>query len=211
MSAERQSMASIRKSVQSWLDQALVNSPGTSSYKIGEPDARLRLDACNDMQIGLPSGYRLLGKTMVRVQCISGATWSFSIPVQISINVTYYAAARPLASGQEIRDGDIAPQQGDLGTLPGSVVLDPSRAIGRTLNSPVAAGNPLRQEMLRGQTVIRQHQKVRLIFRNDGIEILNEGTALSNATEGQPVRVKVGSGQTVQGTARADGSVDVGH
>ncbi|SFN23475.1 flagella basal body P-ring formation protein FlgA [Formivibrio citricus] len=203
-------MAAVRKNVQSWLDQALANSPGTPSYKIGETDSRLRLDACQDMQISLPTGYRLLGKTMVRVQCISGASWSFSIPIQVSINATYYAAARPLAAGQEIREGDLAPQQGDLAALPGSVVLDPSRAIGRTLNSPVAAGNPLRQEMLRAQIVIRQHQKVRLIFRSGDIEVVNEGTALGNAAEGQPVRVKVSNGQTVQGIARADGSVDMG-
>ncbi len=210
LGAERQSMATVRKSVQSWLDQALANSPGTPAYKIGEIDSRLRLDACQDMQMSLPMGYRLLGKTMVRVQCISGASWSFSIPVQISINVTYYAAARPLASGQEVREGDLTPQQGDLAALPGSVVLDPARAIGRTLNSPIAAGNPLRQEMLRSQIVIRQHQKVRIFFRSAGIEVMNEGTALGNAMEGQPVRVKVSNGQTVQGTARADGSVDTG-
>lgn len=208
--AERQSMATIQSGLRAWLDQSLARSPGPYSYKIGNIDSRLRLNACRDVEYSLPAGYRLIGKTMVRAQCMDGAHWSFSIPVQVSIMVTYYAAARPLPSGHEIREGDIVAQQGDLAALPGAVILEPTRALGRVLNSPIAAGNPLRQEMLRGQIVIRQHQKVRVLFRSGEFEVVNEGTALANALEGQPVRVKVGNGQTIQGIAREDGSVDVG-
>lgn len=172
------------------LDQASANSPGTPAYKIGEIDSRLRLDACQDMQMSLPMGYRLLGKTMVRVQCISGASWSFSIPVQISINVniTRRPARSPGPGSPLARSGH-----------PSRAILPRCRARSAGpgtrhwvyLNSPIAAGNPLRQEMLRSQIVIRQHQKVRIVFRSAGIEVMNEGTALGNAMEGQPVRVKV--------------------
>lgn len=210
LAAGKQDMAALQREVRQWLDDSLANSPGTPSYQISALDSRLRLDACRDMQVSLPAGNRLVGRSLLRVQCIDGASWSVSVPVQISISVTYYTAARPLAANQEIRAGDLAPQQGDLASLPGSVVLDPAQAVGRTLNSAIAAGNPLREEMLRGQTVIQQNQKVRVIFREGGIEVMNEGTALNNAQEGQPVRVKVSNGQTVQGAARADGSVEVG-
>lgn len=210
LAAGKQDMAALQREVRQWLDDSLANSPGTPSYQISALDSRLRLDACRDMQVSLPAGNRLVGRSLLRVQCIDGASWSVSVPVQISISVTYYTAARPLAANQEIRAGDLAPQQGDLASLPGSVVLDPAQAVGRMLNSAIAAGNPLREEMLRGQTVIQQNQKVRVIFREGGIEVMNEGTALNNAQEGQPVRVKVSNGQTVQGTARADGSVEVG-
>lgn len=210
LAAGKQDMAALQREVRQWLDDSLANSPGTPSYQISALDSRLRLDACRDMQVSLPAGNRLVGRSLLRVQCIDGASWSVSVPVQISISVTYYTAARPLAANQEIRAGDLAPQQGDLASLPGSVVLDPAQAVGRTLNSAIAAGNPLREEMLRGPTVIQQNQKVRVIFREGGIEVMNEGTALNNAQEGQPVRVKVSNGQTVQGAARADGSVEVG-
>ncbi|MDR3412886.1 MAG: flagellar basal body P-ring formation chaperone FlgA [Formivibrio sp.] len=203
-------MAAIQETARNWLDQSLANSPGIASYDIGTLDNRLHLDACRNMEVSLPPGYRLLGKTMLHIKCIAGAGWSISLPVQVSITVTYFVAARPLAANQEIRDGDMAPQQGDLANLPGSVILDPVQALGRTLNSSIAAGNPLRQEMLRSPVVIQQHQKVRVVFRENGVEVINEGTALSNAQEGQPVRVKVSNGQTVQGIARANGMVDVG-
>ena len=210
LDAGKQDMAALQREVRQWLDDSLANSPGTPSYQISALDSRLRLDACRDMQVSLPAGNRLVGRSLLRVQCIDGASWSVSVPVQISISVTYYTAARPLAANQEIRAGDLAPQQGDLAALPGSVILDPAQAVGRTLNYAIAAGNPLREEMLRSPTVIQQNQKVRVIFREGGIEVMNEGTALNNAQEGQPVRVKVSNGQTVQGAARADGSVEVG-
>ncbi len=208
--AQKQDLAAIQRTARGWLDQALANSPGIASYQIGTLDNNLRLDTCRDMQISLPTGYRLVGKTMLRAQCIDGANWSVSLPIQVSINVTYFVAARPLAANQEIRDGDIAPQQGDLANLPGSVILDPVQALGRTLNSSVAAGNPLRQEMLRSPVVIQQHQKVRVLFSENGVEVMNEGTALANAQEGQPVRVKISNGQTIQGIARTNGTVEVG-
>lgn len=199
----------VQRNLRNWLDQSLANSPGVPSYQIGNTDPRLQLDTCNDMQISLPAGYRLVGKTMLRVQCINGASWSVSIPVQVSITVTYLVAARPLAANQEIHEGDLSPQQGDLANLPGSVIMDPTQALGRTLNSAIAAGNPLRREMLRAPLVIQQNQKVRLIFRDGDIEIINEGTALSSAMEGQTVRVKTNNSQTVQGIATANGAVKV--
>lgn len=208
--ADKQDMAAIQRALRDWLDQSLANSPGAATYQIGTIDNRLRLDTCKDMQIALPPGYRLVGKTQLRVRCIDSANWSISVPVNVSINLTYFVAARPLSANYEIREGDLRAQQGDLANLPGSVVLDATQAIGRTLNSAIAAGNPLRQEMLRNPIVIKQKQLVKVIFREGDLEVMNEGTALSNAMEGQPVRVKVNNGQTVSGIALANGTVEVG-
>lgn len=210
MANSRQDLAAIEQSVAAWLDQSLANSPGQASYKITPIDARLRLAPCHEYDIGLPPGYRLAGKTMVRVACVSGASWRINLPVQVSIKATYYVAARPLAAGKEVREGDLQGQEGDLAQLPGSVVLDPAHALGRVLNSAVAAGNPIRQEMLRAPIVIVQNQRVKVRFRGGHIEIANDGIALSSAQEGQAVRVKVGNGQVITGTARANGIVDVG-
>ena len=206
----RQDLVAIEQAVSAWLDQGLANSPGKATYRMTLIDQRLRLAPCHEYDIGLPPGYRLVGKTMVRVACVSGAGWRINLPVQISIKATYYVAARPLAAGKEIRESDLQAQEGDLAQLPGSVVLDPAHALGRVLNSAVAAGNPVRQEMLRAPIVIVQNQRVKVRFHEGNIEIANEGVALSSAQEGQAVRVKVGSGQLITGTARATGNVSVG-
>jgi flagellar basal body P-ring formation protein FlgA len=201
--------AAIQQAAQQWLDQSLANSNGVPSYQLSKVDSRIQLATCKQYDIGLPSGYRLLGNTMLRVQCVDGANWSFNLPVKVSILVTYYVAARPLSGNQELGNGDLAAQQGDLGTLPGSVILDPSQAVGRVLNTAVASGKPLRSEMLRAAMVIQQNQKVRVIYRDDSIEVANEGIAMNNAAVGQSVRVRIGNKLIVQGLATATGSVDV--
>lgn len=201
--------AVISQEVNDWLNAALSNSPGASSFEVRPIDPRLKLDGCKQREISLPQGNRLLGNTMLRVRCIDGANWGFNLPVKISIHVQYAVAARPLAANQELNASDIAMQQGDLGLLPGSVILDPATIVGRALNSPVAAGQTLRHEQLRAAMVISQNQKVKIVFRQDGIEISNEGIAMNAAAEGQPVRVRLDKGKVITGTAQQGGVVDV--
>ncbi|STQ90964.1 flagella basal body P-ring formation protein FlgA [Iodobacter fluviatilis] len=204
-------ITAIQRAAQQWLDQSLANSNGVPSYQLSQIDKRIQLAPCKQYDVGLPSGYRLLGNTMLRIQCVDGASWGINLPVKVSLLVTYYTAARPLSGNQEIGTGDLSAQQGDLGTLPGSVIMDPSQAVGRVLNTAVASGKPLRSEMLRAAMVIQQNQKVRVIYRDDVIEVANEGIAMNNAAEGQSVRVRVGTRQIIQGIATATGSVDVSH
>lgn len=204
------SHAKVTQEVNDWLNASLSNSPGPFSFEVRPIDSRMKLDACKQREVSLLQGSRLVGNTMLRVRCIDGANWSFNLPAKISIQVQYAVAARPLAANQEITAGDIAMQQGDLATLPGSVILDPSVAIGRALNSAVSAGQTLRQEQLRAAMAISQNQKVKIIFRQDGIEISNEGIAINAAAEGQPVRVRLDKGKIITGTAQQGGIVDVG-
>ncbi|WP_164521452.1 flagellar basal body P-ring formation chaperone FlgA [Iodobacter ciconiae] len=202
-------IAAIQHAAQQWLDQSLASSNGVPSYQLSQIDKRIQLAPCKQYDVGLPSGYRLLGNTMLKIQCVEGASWAINLPVKVSLLVTYYVAARPLSGNQELGAGDLSAQQGDLGTLPGSIILDPSQAVGRVLNTAVASGRPLRSEMLRAAIVIQQNQKVRVIFRDGGIEVANEGIAMNNAADGQSVRVRIGTRQIIQGVATATGSVDV--
>ena len=208
--APLQDLSAIEHEAEQWLSSALSNSPGAVSYEIRSPDSRLKLAACSRREIGLPAGYRLIGNTMLRVRCVEGASWSFNLPVKIAITVSYVMAARPLAANQDVSPGDIALQQGNLATLPGSVILDPEQAIGRTLNSPIAAGQAIRQEQLRAAMTITQNQRVKVLYRSEGIEISNEGIAMSSAAEGQPVRIRIGNNKIISGTARQGGLVEVG-
>ncbi|QKJ67644.1 flagellar basal body P-ring formation protein FlgA [Deefgea piscis] len=205
-----QDLKVITQEVNQWLSAELANSPGTASFEVRPMDARLKLTACARREISLPAGYRLVGNTMLRVKCVDGANWSFNLPTKISIAVNYAVAARPLAANQILDVGDIAMQQGDLAVLPGSVFLDPTPILGRTLNSPVSAGQALRQEQLRASMAILQNQKVKIIYRQDGIEITNEGIAMNAAAEGQPVRVRIDKNKIISGTAQQGAIVMMG-
>ncbi|WP_410498219.1 flagellar basal body P-ring formation chaperone FlgA [Chitinibacter sp. S2-10] len=208
--AATQDLNLVQKELERWLDQALAKSPGTPSYSINKLDSRLQLEPCRRMEVGVPQGYRLMGKTMLRVKCVDGASWSLNAPAQISMLVQYIVATRPVAANQTLSDADIMLQQGDLGALPGTVMMESHQVVGRTLNTAIAAGQPIRKEQLRAATVIQQNQRVKVIYREAGIEIRNEGIALSNATEGAIIRVRVGGNSIISGIAQDNGVVLVG-
>ncbi|WP_308240121.1 flagellar basal body P-ring formation chaperone FlgA [Candidatus Accumulibacter contiguus] len=133
------------------------------------------------------------------------------VPVQVRIAGNYLVTARQLTPGQVVNSADLRAQSGDLGALPASVVTDPAQAIGKTVRNGIAAGQPLRSDLLSAPWLVQQGQSVKLLSRGAGFTVSNEGKALNNATEGQIAQVRTASGQVVSGVARSPGVVEVSY
>ena len=104
---------------------------------------------------------------------------------------------------------DARRERGDLAALPESTLTDPAQAVGHHARIAVAAGTPLRRTHLRLPPAVRQGQNVKVVSRGAGFTVSSEGRALNGATEGEPVRVRMPSGQVISGTARNGGVVEV--
>ncbi|MGE5470020.1 MAG: flagellar basal body P-ring formation chaperone FlgA [Bacteroidota bacterium] len=182
--------------------------PGTVSITVGKLDTA-RLPACTAFEAFSPAGAKPSGKTLVGVRCLGPNIWSVLVPVQIAVTGNYVTTARPLAAGQALQAGDLAVNSGDLSQLPNSVVTDPATALGKTLRNSLGAGQPLRADQLLAPLVIRQGQTVRVVSSGAAFSVSAEGTALNNAAVGQLAQIRMSSGQTISGKARADGSVEV--
>lgn len=188
--------------------QQTQGMPGKVQIKMGSLDVA-RLPACTAHEAFAPPGSRLSGKTHVGVRCLGPAIWSVLVPVQISITGNYLTTARPLVAGQALTAADIVVVSGDLTTLPAGIIGDPQTVIGKTLRNSLGAGQPLRADQLLAPLVIRQGQTVRVISAGPGFSVSSEGKALNNAAEGQVAQIRMASGQTVSGVAKADGSVEI--
>ena len=114
-----------------------------------------------------------------------------------------------LAAGQIIGESDFVARNGDLGTLPATILMDAEQAIGRTVRIGVAPGQPLRSDQLTTPWAVQQGQTVKTVSRGTGFSVNSEGKALNNAQEGQVVQVRTPSGQTVSGIARPGGVVEI--
>lgn len=182
--------------------------PGTPTITVGQIDVS-RLPNCDVHEAFTPQGSKLIGKTTVGVRCLSPGSWTVLIPAQIAATGNYVTTSRPLVAGQVIQTGDLVVVNGDVSRLPTGVIGDPGQAIGKTLRSSLGAGQPLRQEQLLAPLVIRQGQTVRVVSKGPGFSASAEGRALANAASGQVVSIRMNSGQTVSGTARDDGSVEI--
>lgn len=182
--------------------------PGKVTVSVGQLDIS-RLPPCSAHEAYSPPGTRMSGKTHVGVRCLGPNIWSVLVPVQIAVTGHYVSTARPLAAGQTIRAEDIVTSSGDLSTLPTGVISDPANAVGKTVRNSIGVGQPLRANQLLAPLVIRQGQSVRVISQGTGFSVSSEGKAINNAAEGQIVQVRMSSGQTVSGVAKADGRVEI--
>jgi len=182
--------------------------PGNVQITMGKLDVS-RLPPCSAHEAYSPPGTRLSGKSHVGVRCLGPNIWSVLVPVQISVTGNYVTTSRPLAAGQAVTAADLTVLTGDLTSLPTGVVIDPQRAIGKTLRNSLGAGQPLRGDQLLAPLVIRQGQTVNVISKGPGFAVSAEGKAMNNAAEGQIAQIRMNSGQTLSGIARADGSVEI--
>jgi flagella basal body P-ring formation protein FlgA len=207
----QQDPAPVRKAIDGWLKTQTKGLPGQVSWEIGGLDPGNQLTPCGNFDISRPAGARPWGRTNVVVRCIGEAGWRVYVPVHVRVKADYLISARPIAQGQAVVVDDIATELGDLSELPANILTDTGLAIGKVASSSIPAGRPLRADMLKSQTVVRQGQTVKVVSRGPGFAVANEGRALANALEGQVTQVRLGSGQVVSGVAKADGTVEVGY
>lgn len=185
--------------------------PGRVSYTIGQLDPRTQLTPCPAVEAFLPPGNRLWGRITVGVRCVAEGGWTVYVPAQVSITANFLVSARPLSPGQILGINDVVTQSGDLATLPGGILTDVQQALGKTVKNGIAAGQPLRADMLAAPLVVQQGQSVKVISKGPGFSVSSEGRAMNNAAEGQVAQVRTSSGQTVSGIARPGGVVEIGY
>ena len=209
-SLERQKIPPILTVVENFVRSETANLPGRVSFHLGTVDPHLKLPACHaTLEPFLPTGARLWGQAMVGVRCNEQNGWSMYVPATIKVVASVVYATRPLSHGQQVAVTDIALQEADLTQLSGGSLTAIDQAVGNTVVSNIAAGQPLRQDQLRSPIIIQQGQTVMLQTQGRGFSASAEGKALSAASDGQTVQVRITSGRTISGIARPGGVVEV--
>lgn len=202
-----QNHAQIRNAVATFVQQQTAALPGKVTYKVEEIDRRITLPECGKLEAFLPAGSQLAGKTAIGVRCNESNGWSIFVPVQITTRLNLLVSTRQLPLGHMLQEEDIASQTTETSQARG--ITDPKEVIGKVLRYGIAAGQTLREDMLRAPYSVRQGQTVQLAVQGSGFSIRSEGVALNNASEGQVVQVRVGAGRVISGTARSGGVVEI--
>lgn len=204
----RQDLEAIRNTALAYARAETATLPGEITIQAEELDTRLNFARCQSaLEAFLPAGSVLRGKTAIGVRCKDAPGWTVFVPLLIRIVQPIVISSRPLPQGKALEPGDLALQVGEV-THPG-LFHATEQVLGKVLKYPLAAGQAIKQEMLREPWVITAGQQVTLEAAGNGFIIRSAGVAQNNAAEGQPVKVKTGSGQVVSGIARPDGKVEV--
>jgi flagellar basal body P-ring formation protein FlgA len=198
----------IRRTALAWLQQQAAGLPGKVEITVAPVFPR-GLAACTTLSPFMPTGARLWGRTTVGVRCAGERPWTLYLQTKVSIHATYYLAARALAPGDVLTSADLVARDGDLTVLPMAIVTDPSQAVGAAALTRIAAGMPLRQDMLRSSASVSIGQTVRVVAQGQGFAISAEGSAMNNAGPGQQVRVKTAGGQIISGIVKDGSTVEI--
>lgn len=204
----QQDAEAIRSAALAFLQQQAAGLPGKVDITVASAFPR-GLAACTTLAPFMPSGARLWGRTTVGVRCAGERPWTIYLQARISLNATYYLAARAMAPGEVLTAADLVARNGDLTGLPQAIVTDPSQAIGSVTLTRVAGGMPLRRDMLKSASAVSIGQTVRVVAAGVGFAISAEGSAMNNASPGQQVRVKTANGQIISGIVKDGSTVEI--
>jgi flagella basal body P-ring formation protein FlgA len=200
----------VRQTAERFLREQTTGLPGRVTITVGDAVSD-RMPACGALEPFLPPGARLWGSTTVGVRCAGERPWTLYLQARVSINATYFVAARQINPGETIGPNDLSPRQGDLTLLPRTVATDAGQIVGTVAVNRITSGLPIRSDLLRSAIAVQQGQTVRVVSRGAGFEVSTEGQVLSRASAGDPVQVRTRAGQVVSGTVKTGkgGNVEV--
>lgn len=204
----QQDPESIRRAALAFLQQQIAGLPGKTTATVTTAFPR-GLAACTTLEPFMPTGARLWGRTTVGVRCAGERPWTVYLQAKVTVQATYYVAARQIAPGEPLSAADLVARDGDLTVLPLAVITDPAQAIGSTALARISAGLPLRQDLLKSAASVLAGQTVRVVAAGPGFTISAEGSALANAAPGQSVRVRMAAGQIVTAIVKDAGTVEI--
>ena len=185
-----------------WFVEKEVAGLGRVEVKLGSLAPRLQLAPCRRIEPYVPAGARLWGRSAIGVRCVDGASWNVSLPITVTVWGRALVAASALAAGVSPSASDVREQEVELTREPTPPLTDLTQVGGRVLNRPIAAGQPLRQDMLRVAMSVQAGDPIKLVLLGDGFAVNADGQALAAAGDGQSVRVRTESGRIVVGTLR---------
>ena len=206
--ATMQDGESIRVAALNFLQQQAAGLPGKVEITV-TPVFPRGLAACSALDPFMPTGARLWGRMTVGVRCVGERPWTLYVQARVSINATFYTAARAIAPGEVLSNADLVARDGDITAMPQAIVTDPAQAVGAVALSRVPAGLPLRTDMLRAASSVAIGQNVHVVAGGSGFSISAEGTAMNNAAPGQQVRVKTAGGQIITGIVKDSQTVEI--
>lgn len=198
---------SARPVIEQFLVRQTSGLPGRVVITLDTPQSGA-LPPCAAVEPFLPGGARLWGRVSVGVRCSQDQPWTRYVPAYIAVMGSYLVAARSIPAGQALMPEDGVAHQGDLTTLPGSVVVNAAQLNGMVAANRIASGAPIRQELLRAVDLVRQGQTVKVVTQGAGFLVSTVGKAMTNSAAGKMVQVKIQGGQLLSGIVRPDGTIE---
>lgn len=206
-----QSHAAILDTVRTYLETQVI--PAGSDYRIdiSPIEARLQLAACDGaLEAFSLNEARHTGLLTVGVRCQGSTPWTIYTRAKVGIYQTVLVLRESLSLGAVITAAQLDFSKKDISELRGGYFTAAEQAIGKIAKRTLAVGTVLTGNVLETPKIIKRGDKVSIRLRNNTLDVHMDGTALTDAEQGQRVKVRnENSKRIVEGTAIAPGVMEV--
>lgn len=189
--------------------KTIVDFPpkGQLTVKAANLDSRLKLTICPEyLESSVPGKQSLTGNVTVLVSCRS-ESWQVYVPVRIQLLLPRVVATKPLARGVVLSASDLAVQMVETRFQRGVVFEHPQQIIGSKVKRNVNMGDSIQGSDI---CLVCRNDSVLIKAGRSGLNIVTKGTALSDGSLGEQIRVQnTKSKRVVDGTITGVGEVTV--
>lgn len=193
-------------STRQWLDDAVAQAqsanpaPLRMEVAIGALDNRLRLAPCSRVEPYIPTGLRLWGRTRLGLRCVEGgARWNVFLPVTIKAFGPAWVLRDNVVAGTVLGPNDAVEAEADWAAEVSPVVGDAAQWVGQVAARSLAAGQPVRQSMIKAAQAFPAGAAVRVVAKGSGFEVTSDAQAITPGVVGQMVRLRMENGRITSG------------
>lgn len=206
-----QSLASISATAESHARASLSIGGLKVETTVKSLDSRLKLALCDQpLQAFTPPNTEIRQNLVVGVRCRGSHPWKVYVPVRLSAHRQVLVTSRPLKRGATLTADDVQLASKDITTTRGAYLTDIDQLKGKVLKRTVPEGRVVTVDLLNEEEVIKRGQRVTLMVEQSGFVVHMTGTALSNGTINERIRVENDSSRrTVEGIVRSPQMVEV--
>ncbi|EGN6781061.1 flagellar basal body P-ring formation protein FlgA [Salmonella enterica] len=159
------------------------------------------LPSCEQPAFSMTGSAKLWGNVNVVARCANEKRY-----LQVNVQATgNYVAV--VARGGKLTPANVTLKRGRLDQLPPRTVLDIRQIQDAVSLRDLAPGQPVQLTMIRQAWRVKAGQRVQVIANGEGFSVNAEGQAMNNAAVAQNARVRMTSGQIVNGTVDSDGNI----
>lgn len=199
----------LRALAQDWVNQVMADPTATVGRPVGadelrietlvgEPDPRLRLAACAQVEPYLPPNTRLWGKSRVGLRCVQGPVrWNIVLPLSVQAFGPAWVLRDAVPPGTPLQAEHAMQAEVDWAQQPAAVLREPEQWLGRVAARPLSAGQTLRSSDVRAAQAFAAGTQVRVLVQGPGFSVASSGQALGAGVLGQTVRVRMDNGRVL--------------
>lgn len=177
--------------------------------ELNKADPRIGSASCPVALFSNSRGHKMWGRTFLEVQCVGSDTAPFFVGVDVKAYAPVWVARDMIAAGEPIAPEKLEQKTLDIAALNTGWVSELAHLTQKSAARTIYPGTPLRADLLKGKSLIKRGDQVKVVVTGPGFQIAGSGVTLEDAEQGSSVKVKTDKGKVLSGIAKDELLVEI--